>query len=473
MVNQYKIVELSLAEASKKIRNKEISPMELYDASITRIREVNPELTAYISIYEQNARKVAEETEKQISNGEYLGPLQGIPISLKDNIAMKGLNTTAGSKVLENWKPNEDATVVEKLKNAGTNIIGKTHLHEFAWGITSINPKFGTARNPWDTTRTPLGSSGGSGAAVAARTTFGALGTDTGGSVRAPSSINGIVGIRPTIGRVSNYGVIPLAWSMDTVGPMARTVEDCAIMFNALAGYDPKDSGSSKTSVPDYTKDIDKGIEGLKIGVVPNYFFKNVQESVLKAYKSALSKLEELGAHIEEVNIASIEESRNAQLIVNTAEPSVYHQKWLREQPENYGDDVRQLLEVGEMYLASHYIQAQRYRSLLHHEFMEAFKDVDVFISPTLPFTATKIGDEKVTINGKEEDVLPAFMQFTSVPGMAGMPALSLPCGFDDNGLPIGMQVMGKPFDEETLFMTGNAYQKETDFHKHSPINYS
>src|SRR5699024_6912190 len=422
MVNKHEIVELTLVEASKKIRNKEVSPVELFDACINRIQKVNPELKAYISIYEKEAREMAKETEKVINNGGYLSPLHGIPISLKDNIAMKGLITTAGSKVLENWKPTDDAMVVEKLKSAGANIIGKTHLHEFAWGITSINPKFGTARNPWDTTRTPLGSSGGSGAAVAARTCFGALGTDTGGSVRAPSSINGVVGIRPTIGRVSNYGVIPLAWSMDTVGPMARTVEDCATMFNALAGYDSKDSGSSTRPVPNYTEDINKGIKGLRIGVVPNYFFHNVQESVLKAYKSALTKLEDLGASIVEVNIENIEESRNAQLIVNAAEPSVYHHKWIREQPENYGSDVRQLLEVGEMYLASHYIQAQRYRSLLHREFMEAFKNVDVFISPTLPFTATKVGAEKVNINGKEEDVLPAFMQFTSVPGMAGLP---------------------------------------------------
>jgi aspartyl-tRNA(Asn)/glutamyl-tRNA(Gln) amidotransferase subunit A len=464
------IIELSLAEVSRRIENKEVSPVELADACIERIHEVNPQLSAYISVYEKEAREVAKAAEMLIGVGNHLGPLHGIPISLKDIVGIKGFTSTAGSKVLENWIPTEDATVVSKLKGAGANIIGKTNMHEFAWGGTSDNPHYGTVRNPWDTSRFPAGSSGGSGAAVAARTCFGALGTDTGGSVRLPSAINGIVGIRPTIGRVSNYGVIPLAWSMDTVGPMTRTVEDCAIMFNVLAGHDPKDSGSSALSVPDYTKDLNKGVRGLRIGVVPNYFFSNVQEPVLKAYKAALANLEELGASIEEVTIENIEGNITAQLIVESCEPSTYHQKWLREQPESYGDDVRLLLELGEMHLATHYIQAQRYRSLLRSEFLDAFKTVDVFICPTLPFTATRVGETKVDINGKEEDMLSAIMQFTGVPSLAGLPSLNVPCGFDDDGLPIGMQIIGKPFDEETLFRMGHAYQQETNFHERSPL---
>ena len=468
--NKNDLLDLSLAQVSKMIETKEVSPVELIDASLERIEEINPKLSAYISVYEREAREVAKAAEILIQAGHRLGPLHGIPISLKDNIGMKGLTSTAGSKVLENWIPKEDATVVSKLKGAGANIIGKTNMHEFAWGGTSDNPHYGTVRNAWDTSRFPAGSSGGSGAAVASRTCFGALGTDTGGSIRLPSAVNGIVGIRPTIGRVSNYGVIPLAWSMDTVGPMTRTVEDCAIMFNTLAGHDYRDGGSAQVLVSDYTNDLNKGVKGLRIGVVPGYFFNNVQEPVLKAYKSALAKFEELGAIIEEVDIKNIEGNITAQLVVESCEPSTYHQRYLREQPENYGDDVRLLLELGEMHLATHYIQAQRYRTLLKGEFMEAFKSVDVFICPTLPFTATKVGETVVNINGKEEDMLSAIMQFTGVPSLAGLPSLNVPCGFDHNGLPIGMQIIGKPFDEQMLFRMGHTYQENTDFHKKSPI---
>jgi aspartyl-tRNA(Asn)/glutamyl-tRNA(Gln) amidotransferase subunit A len=464
------LLELSLKEVSTMVENKEISPVELTNACLNRINNVNPKLSAYISIYEEEARKVAQAAEVMIQAGYHLGPLHGIPIALKDNIGIKGLRTTAGSKVLENWIPEGDATVVSKLKGAGANIIGKTNMHEFAWGGTSDNPHYGTVKNPWDTSRFPAGSSGGSGAAVAARTCFGALGTDTGGSIRLPSAINGIVGIRPTIGRVSNAGVVPLAWSMDTVGPMARTVEDCAIMFNVLAGHDYKDVGSAQVSVPDYTKNLNRGVKGLRIGIVPGYFFNNVQEPVLKAYMSALKKFEELGAVIEEVIIENIDGNITAQLVVESCEPSAYHQKYLREQPENYGADVRLLLELGEMHLATHYIQAQRYRSLLRSEFIEAFNIVDVFICPTLPFTATKIGETKVNINGKEEDMLSAIMQFTGVPSLAGLPSLNIPCGFDQDGLPIGIQIIGKPFDEELLFRVGHAHQQDTDYHKQSPV---
>jgi len=469
IVQTNELVELTIAEASHKIETKEISPVELTKASFEKIAAVNSKVSAYLSVFEEEALEVAKAAEIMIQAGHRLGPLHGIPISLKDNIQMKGFPSTAGSKVLEDWIPSEDATVVKRLKSAGATIIGKTNMHEFAWGGTSDNPHYGTVRNPWDVKRFPAGSSGGSGVAVAARTCLGSLGTDTGGSVRLPAAINGIVGIRPTFGRVSNYGVTPLAWSMDTVGPMTRTVEDSAIMLNVMAGHDPYDNSSSNVSVPDYTNDLNKGIKGLTIGVVPDYFFNNVQEPVLKAYQAALKKLEDLGARIEEVSIENIDGNITAQLVVESCEPSTYHQRWLREKPDHYGEDVRLLLEVGEMHLATHYIQAQRYRHLLRSEFLEAFKMVDVFICPTLPFTATEVGETTVNINGKEEDMLSAIMQFTGVPSLAGLPSLNVPCGFDDNGLPIGMQLIGKPFDEATLFRVGHSYQQETDFHTKAP----
>jgi len=467
---EHDVLELSLSEAARLVSTKEVSPVELVDACLGRIDSVNDKLAAYIEVYRDGARQVAKAAETMISAGHRLGPLHGVPIALKDNIGLAGLVTTAGSKILEDWRPDVDATVAERLKGSGAIIIGKTNMHEFAWGGTSANPHYGFVRNPWNTDRFPAGSSGGSGAAVAARTCYGALGTDTGGSIRLPSAINGIVGIRPTIGRVSNAGIVPLAWSMDTVGPMARTVEDCALMFNVIAGYDPRDLSSTTIPTVNYTADLNHGVQGLRIGIVSDYFFHHLQAPVHDAVKAALDTLVELGASVIDVAIENIHGNISAQLTVESCEPSTYHQQWLRERPQDYGDDVRLLLEIGELHLATHYLQAQRYRSLLRAEFMDAFKSVDVFICPTLPFTATRIGETLVEIeNGIEEDMLAAIMQFTGVPSLTGLPSLNVPCGFDPDGLPIGMQVIGRPFDETTLFRVGSAFQQATDFHHRSP----
>ena len=464
------LIRLSLAEAAHLIRSKAISPVELTDAHLARIRAVNPRIAAYISVYEDQARQVAKATEIMAQAGHILGPLHGVPLALKDNIAVQGLRTTAGSKVLADWIPEEDASVTARLRQAGAIFLGKTNMHEFAWGGTTNNPHYGAARNPWNTERFPAGSSGGSGAAVAASTCCGALGTDTGGSIRLPSAVNGIVGIRPTYGRVSNFGIIPLAWSMDTCGPMARTVQDCAIMFNVIAGHDPRDSTCAAEPVSDCTADLERGVDGLRIGVVPGYFFHHLQAPVHDSVQSALKTFEQLGARSIDVNIENIHGNISAQLTIESAEPSTYHQRWLRERPDDYGADVRTLLEVGEMLLATHYIQAQRYRTLLRQEFMEAFKSVDVFICPTLPFTATRVGEMKVVIeNGVEEDMLSAIMQFTGVPSLTGLPSLNVPCGYDHDGMPVGMQIIGRPFSEPFLFRVGAAFQQATDFHKRMP----
>ena len=469
MTNHDDLAELTLAAASEAVASRELSPVELVEACLRRIERIEP-LHAYISVYAEESLQVARAAEAMIAAGHRLGPLHGVPIALKDNIAMAGRVTTAGSKILADWEPDADATVTSRLRGAGAVILGKTNMHEFAWGGTSANPHFGAVRNPWNPERFPAGSSGGSGVAVAARTCFGALGTDTGGSVRLPSAINGIAGLRPTIGRVSNAGVIPLAWSMDTVGPMARTVADCAVMFNAIAGHDPQDAGSARVPVEDYTADLYRGVEGLRIGVIPDYFFSHLQKPVHDAVREALNVLESAGAQVVEVEAKHIHGNISAQLTIEAAEPSAYHQRWLRERPEDYGDDVRVLLEVGEMLLATHYLQAQRYRTLLRAEFLDAFKTVDVFVCPTLPFTATAVGEVLVEIDeGAPEDMLSAIMQFTGVPSLTGLPSLNVPCGFDGDGLPIGMQVIGGPFQEATLFRVGAAYQSQTDFHDRSP----
>ncbi|MDQ7980836.1 amidase [Paraburkholderia sp. SARCC-3016] len=461
---------LSIAAAAKLIRRGEVSPAELLESSLQAIGQHNSTLRAFISVNEESAKKAAAAAELMLSAGYDLGPLHGIPLGIKDNIGIRGERTTAGSKILENWHPDKDATVIAKLKQAGAVFVGKTNMHEFAWGGTSANPHYGRVRNPWDTARFPAGSSGGSGAAVAAGLCYGALGTDTGGSIRLPSAINGVVGLRPTYGRVSNSGIVPLAWTMDTAGPMTRTVEDCALVFNAIAGADPTDPATASVPVDDYLSRMSVGVRGLRIGIVPRYFFSHIQSDVKRAVEQALKTFEELGAHLVEVDVKHIEGNISAQLTIESAEPSTYHQKSLRERPGDFGEDVRTLLEVGEMLLATHYLQAQRYRSVLRNEFLEAFKRVDVFICPTLPFTATALGETSVVIeNGVEEDMLSAIMQFTGVASLTGLPSLNVPCGFDSGGLPVGMQIIGAPFTESHLFSVGHAFQCATDFHTRRP----
>ena len=470
MASYPELLDFSLAQVAGLIKRRELSPVEVVEATLARVAEVDPILRAYISVFDDQARQVARAAEMLIMAGPDLGPLHGVPIGLKDNVATQGQRTTAGSKILADWVPAHDATVASRLRRAGAVFIGKLNMHEFAWGGTSDNPHYGAVRNPWNIDRFPAGSSGGSGAAVAARACYGAIGTDTGGSIRLPAAINGIVGIRPTYGRVSNHGIIPLAWSMDTAGPMARTVEDCALMFGVLAGHDAADPASARVPAHDYLARLNDGVKDLRIGVVPGYFFHHLQPAVHAAVIAALKLLEAAGAEVVEVDIKNIHGNMSAQLTIESAEPSTYHQRWLRERPDDYGADVRTLLEVGEMLLATHYLQAQRYRTLLRNEFLEAFDKVDIFLCPTLPFAATPVGAMTVVIeNGIEEDMLSAIMQYTGVPSLTGLPALAVPCGFDPDGLPVGMQLIGKPFDEATLFRVGAAYQALTDFHHKAP----
>lgn len=472
-MEQSELRQLTIAEASKLIDKKEISPVDLVDACLARVNATEETLNSFISVYPDMARKVAKAEEDMIMAGHSLGALHGIPLSLKDNIGVKGLVSTAGSKVLKNWIPDKDADVVSRLKGAGAIIIGKTNLHEFEWGATTDNPHYGASRNPWDPTRFVAGSSGGSGASVANGTSMGALGTDTGGSVRLPSCINGIVGLRPTLGRVSNTGIIPLAWTMDTCGPMTKTVEDNAILFNVMAGHDYRDPSTAFRPVEDYTADLHLGVKNLRIGIIPDIMFKRDQPAVVKAIKDAIEVFKSQGAQIVEVSFGDLldfEYTSTAQMIVEAGEPSTYHQKYMREQPENYGDDVRLLLESGEFYTATHYLQAQRYRRLLQDTFAQKFKEVDLFLTPTLSYTALPIGNYELVINGVKEDFLNMMMLYTSIPSLTGLPGMNVPCGIDENNLPIGMQLIGRPFDEVTLYRAGAAFQSVTDFHKKTPV---
>src|SRR5262245_53614224 len=309
---------LKIREAESRIERRALSPVELTEAVLRRITAVDKLLSAYITVCAEQAREVAQATEKMIGAAYHLGPLHGIPIAIKDNIYTRGVRTTAGSKILADFVPEQDATVTARLKRAGAVIIGKTNLHEFAWGGTTDNPHYGTCRNPWNPDRFPAGSSGGSGAAVAARTCLGALGTDTGGSIRLPSSVNGIVGIRPTIGRVSNHNVVPLAWTMDTVSPMTRTVEDCMLMFEVIAGHDALDQHSAQVPLADYRAEMGRPVRGLRVGLIKDYSLTHVQKAVGDAVRAALTTLESLGARVEEIAMPSIVGNISAQLTIES-----------------------------------------------------------------------------------------------------------------------------------------------------------
>jgi aspartyl-tRNA(Asn)/glutamyl-tRNA(Gln) amidotransferase subunit A len=315
----------------------------------------------------------------------------------------------------------------------------------------------------------PGGSSGGSGVAVAAGACFAALGTDTGGSVRLPAALNGITGLRPTIGRVSNAGVIPLAWTMDTVGPMARSARDCALLLGVISGPDSRDAASADVPVADYLSSVVGDVAGLRVGLIEGYSLHHMQAGVEKAVRAAIETLCGLGAVSREVSIPDIAGNISAQLTVESVEPSTYHQRTLREQRDDYGEDVRLLLQVGELIPAVHYVQAQRYRALLRQQMLSALEEVDVIVCPTLPFTATALGETLVNIGGADEDMLSAIMQFTGLPSLTGLPAVSAPCGFDDGGLPIGVQIIGRPFAEGTVLRAAAALQSVTDHHRQHP----
>lgn len=373
------LLDLTLTEAADYVAERKASRVELVQVALEQVERI-ADTNAFISVQAEESLTVAKAAETMIAAGHRLGPLHGVPIVLKDNIDVQGQVTTAGSKVLDDRRAATDSTVAAKLRSAGAILLGKTNMHEFAWGGTSANPHYGFVKNPWDTTRMPGGSSGGSGVAVAARAGFGALGTDTGGSVRLPSAFNGITGLRPTIGRISNAGVIPLAWTMDTVGPMARTAADCAVLLGAIAGYDPADAGSVDRPSVDYVRALNAGGEGLRIGVIDGYSLHHLQPQVDKALRQAMEVFSAAGARTLGVQIDDIEGNISAQLTVEAAEPSTYHQRWLRERPEDYGDDVRVLLEAGELLPATHYLQAQRYRALLRRQTLSALDKADVLV---------------------------------------------------------------------------------------------
>lgn len=464
------LLELSLETAGDLIRRRELSPVDVTKAVIHNIESQESTLHAFISVAAEPAMEAAHDAERRIAGGDYRGPLHGLPIAIKDNIFTRDLVTTAGSRILADHVPTEDATVVQRLREAGAIVIGKTNLHEFAWGGTTDNPHYGQTRNPWDTSRFPGGSSGGSAVAVAARMCFGALGTDTDGSVRVPSAFNGVVGLRPTSGRVSNHNVVPLAWSMDTVGPIGRSARDCFLMLSVMAGRDAADPSTVRAAVE--PPRWGEGAQGLRIAVDESYCFTELQPDVEAALRSALNVLQDLGASVVPIQLGDMAGNVAAELTVVGSEASTYHGRWLRDRADEYGDDVRLQLELGEMYLATHYIQAQRYRTLLRQSTLAILEQADVILSPSVSFTAIPVGDTRVRINSEREvHAMTAVMRYTGLASLTGLPALSVPCGFARDGLPVGMQLLGKPFAEHTLLQAADAYQSVTDWHRRTPYS--
>ena len=457
--------ELSITEAAARIEAKELSPVELTRSVLERIDALEGRLHAFVVVTAEQALEAAQQAEKEVADGGYRGPLHGIPVGIKDLYDVVGVPTTSSSKVRADYLPAEDSAAVARLRDAGAVLVGKTHTHEFAYGV--VTP---TTRNPWDTERIPGGSSGGSGAAVAAGECLMAMGSDTGGSIRIPASVCGTVGLKPTYGRVSRSGVTSLCWSLDHVGPLTRTVRDAAVVLNAIAGFDARDQATVDVAVPDHTEGLDAGVAGLTLGVPTNYYFDGVDPGVEAAVRQAIAVLESQGAAVREVEIPFAEHLMALEFGLTVPEASAYHQGMLRTKGDLYTDDVRVFLEAGELMLATQYIKVLRVRTLVKEAWRRAFDGIDALVAPSLPAPAAKVGQEGFTWpNGAEESVINAYVRLSCPANVTGLPAVSVPCGFSADGLPIGLQVIGRPFAEPTVLRVGQAYEAATDWASRRP----
>ena len=456
---------LSIRQAAELIQKGELSPVELTRACLDRIQATDDRLHSFIMLLADDALAQARTAEAEVLRGQYRGHMHGIPFALKDLYDTAGVRTTSGSQVDIERVPTEDATTTARLKEAGGVLLGKLAMHEFALGGPDWTTPFEPACNPWNLDHITGGSSSGSGSAVASGQALGALGSCTGGSIRGPASLCGIVGLKPTYGRVSRYGVVTLSWSQDHAGPMTRTVEDTAFMLQAIAGHDPRDPTSSKAPVPDYSRSLREDIRGVRIGLPRHYFFADdpgVSREVVTKVEQAVTVLEELGAQVEEVTIPSLDYVRAANSVIMVSEAFAYHEPNLKTRPQEFGEIVRGRFRVGGMLSASDYLQAQRVRTWARRDFAEVMKTVDFLVTPTMtqPAAAFEGFDPMSTTRGKS---------FTAPFNVTGLPAISVPCGFTDSGLPIGMQIAGKPFDEPGVIQAAYTYQQYAGWHEVRP----
>ncbi|HEY2662758.1 MAG TPA: amidase [Candidatus Binataceae bacterium] len=455
------LINQEVAILSGQLRTKQLSPVELTEAYLKRIGELDSNLHAYITVTGDLAREQARVAESEIVRGAYRSPFHGIPIALKDLCYTKGVRTTGGSKILADFVPVHDSTVWARLREAGAILLGKLNLHEFAYGVTSSNPHWGAVRNPYDTTRIPGGSSGGSSAAIVAGMAAATIGSDTGGSIRIPAALCGCVGLKATWSLVSRYGVIPLSATLDHVGPIARSVRDAAWMLKVIAGHDSNDATSSREPVPDYAAALDGDIKGVRIGLIRE-LSSLLSGEAADSFNAALKLLESLGAMVEEVSIPGIATSLLVTSIITWADALEYHQEWMRSRAADYGEDVRRLLESGMSVTATAYIRAQKARARILSQALDALTNHDVLLGPSSSTTAPKIGTSGIGRVAELEgsvDLVDSILRFTTPFNATGQPALALPTGLSPGGLPLSMQIVGRPFDELSVIRVAGAYE--------------
>ncbi|MGK7951514.1 MAG: Asp-tRNA(Asn)/Glu-tRNA(Gln) amidotransferase subunit GatA [Xenococcaceae cyanobacterium] len=479
----------SIRELHQQLVTKERSAVEIATETLAQIEKLEPKVQAFLSITADRALATAKQVDDKIAAGEDISLLEGIPIGIKDNMCTKGVKTTCGSQILANFVPPYESTVTQKLKNAGTVIVGKTNLDEFAMGSSTENSAFKVTANPWDLTRVPGGSSGGSAAAVAAGECVVALGSDTGGSIRQPASLCGVVGLKPTYGLVSRFGLVAFGSSLDQIGPFARSVEDAAILLGAIAGHDPADSTSLKVEIPDYTQFLqpDFKSKGLKVGVIKETFGEGLDANVADAVQKAIAILETLGAEVKEISCPRFRYGLPVYYIIAPSEASANLARYdavkygMRQEADNlvdmytstratgFGKEVKRRIMLGTYalsagYYDAYYLKAQKVRTLIKQDFEKAFADVDILVCPTSPTTAFKAGD-------KTTDPLSMYLlDLMTIPvNLAGLPGISIPCGFDKQGLPIGLQLIGNVLREDVLFNAAYAYEQATEWHKQQP----
>ena len=459
---------LSAAELSRLMGSKELSPVEVVQAHLERIEATEPVLNSFITRPGEEALDAARQAEREIGAGQCRGPLHGVPVGLKDLYYVKGVPNTSGSRIFDDFVPEYDGAAAARLKDAGAILMGKLNLHQFAFGPTGLNADYGHMHNPWDPTRLAGGSSGGSGSAAAAGQCTVTLGSDTGGSIRIPSALCGLSGIKPTYGRVSRFGLTPLSWSLDHPGPMARSVEDCALTLGVLAGYDPRDPASANEPVPNYRDALTGDVRGLRIGVPKEYFEVPLESGVERAVREALDVLRRLGAEVKEISWPMFHDSGAISRIILYAEAAAYHRDLLVKRGSEYDPSVRWRFESGLFISGADYLRALRGRLVYNQKVRELFQDVDLLAGPMEPIVAPLIEADGLQINGLEVDIIGALTQYTRAFNLTGYPALTVPCGFSD-GLPVGLQLAGRPFEEATALNAGHAYQQATDWHTRRP----
>lgn len=471
--------DATIATLAPRLKSKKISAVELTESFLKRVQVFNPALNAYQTLTEKAALTQAHLLDKELRAGRWRGPLHGQPFSIKDNLATRGVKTTAGSKQLANWIPDFDATVVARLKAAGAIILGKTNMHEWASGSTTINPYYGTTANPWDKSRIAGGSSGGSAAAVAASLCLGSIGTDNAGSVRNPAALCGVVGLKATFGRISRYGGVlgTGGFSTDHFGPFAKTVRDCALILGAIAGPDPKDPLSSSEAVPQYLKQLGKPVKGLRVGVIAGYFDELMSREVKGVFATALQQLKALGMKVAKIKIPHMDLIPAVQLATSRAENVATAHEHLRNAPRDFSPALLYRHVKALMMPADAYITAQRVRRLICDEFDAALAKVDVIVAPTVGLPAETVEESRqgfVMVDGAKAPLSEERGNrgtLCTIPfNVTGLPAMSLCCGFSVNGMPIGMQIVAGPFEESLVFQVGHAYEQAAGWHERRPI---